>query len=517
MTATSTRPPTGHRPRRPGHRPGRRRGVPRRRDAGDLQRAARRAATTRRASSRDADPRGRPAPRRQHGPRDLDAAHRRPGPRRRGHRHRRRRSRVPVGDVTKGHVFNTLGEPLDVPTAQRVEVTERWPIHRQAPPFDQLESKTEMFETGIKVIDLLTPYVQGGKIGLFGGAGVGKTVLIQEMIYRVAKNFGGVSVFAGVGERTREGNDLFAGDDRVRRHRQDRAGLRPDGRAAGHPSARRPGRADHGGVLPRRAEAGRAAVHRQHLPLHPGRLRGVHAARPDAVRGGLPADAGRRDGRAAGADHLDPRSLDHLDAGDLRPRGRHHRPGAAHHVRPPRRDHGAVPADLREGHLPGGGPAGLHLPDPRPALHRRGALPGRRRGSRRSCSGTRTCRTSSRSSASTSSARRTRSWSTGPAGSSASCRRTRSSPSSSPASRVRSSRSRRRSTRSRRSPRASTTTSRSRRSSCAAASRTWRRRPRSSVNRTRGELIGASVRPRAVDLRAVRLGRPSAARIPGGS
>ncbi len=115
---------------------------------------------------------------------------------------------VPVGNVTKGHVWNTLGEPLDVP-ASSLEINERWGIHRQAPSFDQLESKTEVFETGIKVIDLLTPYVKGGKIGLFGGAGVGKTVLIQEMIYRVAENFGGVSVFAGVGERTREGNDLF--------------------------------------------------------------------------------------------------------------------------------------------------------------------------------------------------------------------------------------------------------------------------------------------------------------------
>ncbi|MDP9397428.1 MAG: F0F1 ATP synthase subunit beta [Actinomycetota bacterium] len=115
---------------------------------------------------------------------------------------------VPVGNVTLGHVFNALGETLDVPSSS-LEVTERWPIHRTAPAFDQLESKTEMFETGIKVIDLLTPYVRGGKIGLFGGAGVGKTVLIQEMIYRVAENFGGVSTFAGVGERTREGNDLF--------------------------------------------------------------------------------------------------------------------------------------------------------------------------------------------------------------------------------------------------------------------------------------------------------------------
>jgi F-type H+/Na+-transporting ATPase subunit beta len=116
---------------------------------------------------------------------------------------------VPVGDVTKGHVFNAIGEVLNLKEGERYEVTERWPIHRKAPAFDQLESKTEMFQTGIKVIDLLTPYVQGGKIGLFGGAGVGKTVLIQEMIARVAKDHGGVSVFAGVGERTREGNDLI--------------------------------------------------------------------------------------------------------------------------------------------------------------------------------------------------------------------------------------------------------------------------------------------------------------------
>src|SRR5215218_498965 len=114
---------------------------------------------------------------------------------------------VPVGDVTKGHVFNALGECLDQPGY--AEDALHWGIHRHAPRFDQLEGRTEMLETGIKVIDLLTPYVAGGKIGLFGGAGVGKTVLIQEMIRRVAQEFGGVSVFAGVGERTREGNDLF--------------------------------------------------------------------------------------------------------------------------------------------------------------------------------------------------------------------------------------------------------------------------------------------------------------------
>src|SRR5689334_259591 len=115
---------------------------------------------------------------------------------------------VPVGDVTKGHVFNALGDVLNADPAT-LDIQERWTIHRPPPAFADLEPKTEMLETGIKVLDLLAPYVRGGKIGLFGGAGVGKTVLIQEMITRVARNFGGTSVFAGVGERTREGNDLW--------------------------------------------------------------------------------------------------------------------------------------------------------------------------------------------------------------------------------------------------------------------------------------------------------------------
>ena len=93
---------------------------------------------------------------------------------------------MPVGDGTLGHVWNVIGEPLDITEAEVTGIDDRWEIHRDAPPFDQLEPKAQMFETGIKVIDLLEPYVQGGKIGLFGGAGVGKTVLIQEMINRVA-------------------------------------------------------------------------------------------------------------------------------------------------------------------------------------------------------------------------------------------------------------------------------------------------------------------------------------------
>jgi len=114
---------------------------------------------------------------------------------------------VPVGEAVLGHVFNVIGETLDVESIEGIE--EWWEIHREPPAFDTLEPRTQVFETGIKVIDLLTPYSQGGKIGLFGGAGVGKTVLIQEMINRVATQHGGVSVFGGVGERTREGTDLW--------------------------------------------------------------------------------------------------------------------------------------------------------------------------------------------------------------------------------------------------------------------------------------------------------------------
>ena len=114
---------------------------------------------------------------------------------------------VPVGEATLGRIFNVLGETID--NGDPVQTEERWPIHRPAPDFEMLSPTTEIFETGIKVIDLLAPYVKGGKVGLFGGAGVGKTVLIMELINNIAQEHGGLSVFAGVGERTREGNGLY--------------------------------------------------------------------------------------------------------------------------------------------------------------------------------------------------------------------------------------------------------------------------------------------------------------------
>ena len=121
---------------------------------------------------------------------------------------------VPVGEKTLGRIFNVLGEPVDEKESPDAE---RWEIHRPAPGYEDQRSETEILETGIKVIDLICPYSKGGKIGLFGGAGVGKTVIIMELINNIAKQHGGISVFTGVGERTREGNDLYNASSPIER------------------------------------------------------------------------------------------------------------------------------------------------------------------------------------------------------------------------------------------------------------------------------------------------------------
>ena len=157
--------------------------------------------------------------------------------------------KVPVGNETLGRVFNLLGRAID--NKPQPVTCEKWSIHRDPPAYDEQQTSTEILETGIKVVDLIAPYAKGGKIGLFGGAGVGKTVLIMELINNIAKQHGGISVFAGVGERTREGNDLYNEMQRVRRYQQDRPGLRPDERTARSQNARGAVRPDHGRVLPR--------------------------------------------------------------------------------------------------------------------------------------------------------------------------------------------------------------------------------------------------------------------------
>ena len=134
---------------------------------------------------------------------------------------------VPVGEPALGRLFNVLGEPLDTLGALPASV-ERWPIHRKPPTYEEQVSETTILETGLKVIDLIAPFTRGGKIGAYGGAGVGKTVIIQELIRNIATEHGGYSVFAGVGERSREGNGPLERDESLRRAGQDGAGLRSD-------------------------------------------------------------------------------------------------------------------------------------------------------------------------------------------------------------------------------------------------------------------------------------------------
>ena len=204
-----------------------------------------------------------------------------------------------------------IGEVLNVEPGENIEITERWPIHRKPPAFDQLESKTEMFETGIKVIDLLTPYVQGGKIGLFGGAGVGKTVLIQEMIHRVAQEHGGVSVFAGVGERTREGNDLIV--------EMEEAGVFDKTALVFGQMDEPPGTRLRVALSALTMAEYFRDVQKQDVLLFidnifrftQAGLRGLDAPRAHALRRRLPAQPRGRDGSAPGADHVHARPLDH--------------------------------------------------------------------------------------------------------------------------------------------------------------------------------------------------------------
>ena len=329
---------------------------------------------------------------------------------------------MPVGDGVKGHVFNALGDCLDEPGYGND--FDRWSIHRKPPAFDQLEPRTEMLETGLKVVDLLTPYVRGGKIALFGGAGVGKTVLIQEMINRIARNFGGTSVFAGVGERTREGNDLWVelaeadvlkdtalvfGQmdeppgtrmrvalsaltmaeyfrdeqsqdvllfiDNIFRFTQ--AGSEVSTLLGRMPSAvgYQPTLADEMGELQERITS----------------TRGRSITSMQAVY--VPAD-----------DYTDPApatTFAHLDATTELSR-----------------------AVFSKGIFPAVDPLASSSTILDPSCRRRRALPRRAGSHPRSCSATRTFRTSSRSSVSTSCPKRTSSWCSGPAASSASCRRT---------------------------------------------------------------------------------------------
>ncbi len=223
--------------------------------------------------------------------------------------------KVPVGEGTLGRIFNVLGEPVD--EKGKVNADLFYPIHRPAPSFGQQSTSVEVFETGLKVIDLIAPFTKGGKTGIFGGAGVGKTVIIMELIRSIATVHKGKSVFAGVGERTREGTQLYREMLESGRFERYGDGVWANERAAGRTPARGFDGAFHGRVFPRPGY-GRVVVHRQYLPFHHVGSGGFGVVGAYAFGGGLPTDPGERDGRAARTDHFHPAWLDHLDAGGLR-------------------------------------------------------------------------------------------------------------------------------------------------------------------------------------------------------
>ena len=208
---------------------------------------------------------------------------------------------VPVGEEILGRMVNVLGLPID--NKPRIEAKEHWPIHRTPPPLADQIAQPEILETGIKAIDLLCPFAKGGKIGLFGGAGVGKTILIMELINSIAKEHGGYSVFVGVGERTGKATTVLR-HAQFRCDQQHRIGFRADERTSWCENAGRLDRVDHGGVLPRCQASRCAALHRQHLPFHSGWFGGFGAPRPHTERCRLPADSGDGTGSPAGADHF---------------------------------------------------------------------------------------------------------------------------------------------------------------------------------------------------------------------
>jgi len=358
---------------------------------------------------------------------------------------------VPVGPATLGHVWNVIGEPLDTGGVVPEGITDRWEIHRDSPAFDTLEPRANMFETGIKVIDLLEPYVQGGKIGLFGGAGVGKTILIMEMINRVATQHGGVSVFAGVGERTREGTDLWI-------EMQESGVIEKAALVYGQMD-------EPPGVRMRvalsaltMAEYFRDVMNQDVLLFVDNIFRFVQAgSEVSTLLGRMPSAVGYQPTLADEMGELQERitstrgrSITSLQAVYV-PADDYNRPRAVHDLHAPRRHHGALPPDRGARHLPGRGPAVVDLEHSLAGNRGRSALRVRSPGAGGAPSGTRSSRTSSPSSASTSSPKKTASSCPAPARCSGSSRSRSTSVRSSPASRASTCRSRRRSNRSKHS------------------------------------------------------------------
>ena len=312
---------------------------------------------------------------------------------------------VPVGDVTLGRVWNVLGQPVDGKDAP-VADAERWSIHRDPPAFADLTPKVEIFETGIKVIDLIAPYVRGGKIGLFGGAGVGKTVLIQELIHNIAREHSGVSVFSGVGERTREGNDLLL--EMTESEVIDKVAL-CYGQMNEPPGARL--RVGLSGLT--MAEYFRDQG-QDVLLFIDNIFRFVQAgSEVSALLGRMPSAVGYQPTLATEMGQLQERITSttqgrgHVGAGDLRARRRPDRPGAGADLRPPRRDDDAVAARSSSRASTRRSTRSTRRRARCSPASSRTSTTAPRRACRRCCSATRTCRTSSPSSASRSCPTRT--------------------------------------------------------------------------------------------------------------
>ena len=270
---------------------------------------------------------------------------------------------VPVGDAVLGHVFNVVGDVLD--SDPLGDIDDRWEIHRPPPDFDTLEPKSEMFETGIKVIDLLEPYVQGGKIGLFGGAGVGKTVLILELIHRVAEQHGGVSVFGGVGERTREGNDLWL---EMKEYGVIKRAALVYGQMDEPPGVR----LRVGLSALTMAEYFRDVRNQDVLLFIDNIFRFVQAgSEVSTLLGRMPSAVGYQPTLADEMGELQERITSRLCTGR-----RLHRPGAVHHLHSPRRHHRAFPGDSGHRHLPSRRPPFLHVQYLVPGGRGRAPLPG---------------------------------------------------------------------------------------------------------------------------------------------
>ena len=328
--------------------------------------------------TRDARARGPAAPRQQLGARRGDAHHRRPAPR---HAPSNRRADLGAGGpATLGRIFNVLGEPIDG-KAGPVRPSS-YPIHRPAPSFEEQATEAEVFETGIKVIDLIAPFTKGGKTGVFGGAGVGKTVIIKELIRNIAKEHGGYSVFCRRGRAHPRGQRPL--------HEMIESGVIDKtvmvfGQMNEPPGARL--RVGLTGLT--MAEYFRDEG-RDVLLFIDNIFRFTQAgSEVSALLGRMPSAVGYQPTLGTEMGQLQERitstkkRLDHLGAGRLRARRRLHRPGPGDDLRPPRRDDHPGALDRRAGALPGGGPAGLDQPHPRPERRRRRALQRRPRGAAR--------------------------------------------------------------------------------------------------------------------------------------